>query len=126
MQSVIHEGNANRVQAKLVMECANGPITPEGEQILMSKGITIIPDVLTNCGSAIVCSFERTQGLTDQYWDKDTVRNKLEERIVKAYRETSAVAKELQVSYRDAAWINALRKIEKAMITRGWAWVENG
>ena len=84
-----------------------------------------MPDVLTNCGSAIVCSFERTQGLTDQYWDKDTVRNKLEERIVKAYRETTAVAKELEISYRDAAWINALRKIEKAMITRGWAWVEN-
>lgn len=126
VQSVIHEGNAARVQAKLVMECANGPITPEGEKILMEKGVTIVPDVLTNCGSAIVCSFERTQGLTDQYWDKDTVRDKLEDRIVKAYHATADVAKELDVSYRDAAWINALRKIEKAMLTRGWAWAENG
>ena len=104
------------------MECANGPVTPEGEQILMSKGIVIIPDVLTNCGSAIVCSFERTQGLTDQYWDRDTVRNKLEERIVKSFHETYDTAQAMGVSYRDAAWINALRKIEKAMIIRGRAW----
>ena len=122
VQSVLHEGNADKVKAKLIMECANGPTTPEAEKILYAKGVTIMPDVLTNCGSAIVCSFERTQGLTDQYWDKETVQNKLEERITKAFRETYSVAQELNVSYRDAAWINALRKIEKAMITRGRAW----
>ena len=122
VQSVIHEGNADRVKAKLVMECANGPTTPEGEQILYKKGVTIMPDVLTNCGSAIVCSFERTQGLTDQYWDRDTVRDKLEERIVKSFHETYDTAQAMGVSYRDAAWINALRKIEKAMIIRGRAW----
>lgn len=122
VQSVLHEGNADKVRAKLIMECANGPTTPEAEKILYAKGVTIMPDVLTNCGSAIVCSFERTQGLTDQYWDKETVRSKLEERIVKAFYETYGVAQELGVSYRDAAWINALRKIEKAMITRGRAW----
>ena len=122
VQSVIHEGNAERIKAKLVMECANGPTTPEGEQILYRKGVTIMPDVLTNCGSAIVCSFERTQGLTDQYWDRDTVRDKLEERIVKSFHETYNTATEMGVSYRDAAWINALRKIEKAMIIRGRAW----
>ena len=122
VQSVIHEGNADRVKAKLVMECANGPTTPEGEQILYKKGVTIMPDVLTNCGSAIVCSFERTQGLTDQYWDRDTVRDKLEERIVKSFHETYDTTQAMGVSYRDAAWINALRKIEKAMIIRGRAW----
>ena len=122
VQSVLHEGNAARVQAKLIMECANGPTTPEAEQILYAKGVTIMPDVLTNCGSAIVCSFERTQGLTDQYWDKETVQAKLEERIVKSFHETYDTAKELNVSYRDAAWINALRKIEKAMLIRGRAW----
>lgn len=59
---------------------------------------------------------------TDSYWDRETVRSRLEERIVKAYQQTAAVAKELGVSYRDAAWVNALRKIEKAMLVRGWAW----
>lgn len=104
------------------MECANGPVTPEAEKILYAKGTTIMPDVLTNCGSAIVCSFERTQGLTDQYWDKETVRAKLEERIVKSYHETHMTAQEMGISYRDAAWVNALRKIERAMVLRGWAW----
>ena len=122
VQSVIHEGNAGKIQAKLIMECANGPTTPEAEKILESRGAIIVPDVLVNCGSAIVCSFERTQGLTDSYWDRETVRSRLEERIVKAYQQTAAVAKELGVSYRDAAWVNALRKIEKAMLVRGWAW----
>ena len=122
VQSVIHEGNAGKIQAKLIMECANGPTTPEAEKILESRGVIIVPDVLVNCGSAIVCSFERTQGLTDSYWDRETVRSRLEERIVKAYQQTAAVAKELGVSYRDAAWVNALRKIEKAMLVRGWAW----
>lgn len=122
VQSVIHEGNACKIQAKLIMECANGPTTPEAEKILESRGAIIVPDVLVNCGSAIVCSFERTQGLTDSYWDRETVRSRLEERIVKAYQQTAAVAKELGVSYRDAAWVNALRKIEKAMLVRGWAW----
>ena len=122
VQSVIYEGNAGKIQAKLIMECANGPTTPEAEKILESRGVIIVPDVLVNCGSAIVCSFERTQGLTDSYWDRETVRSRLEERIVKAYQQTAAVAKELGVSYRDAAWVNALRKIEKAMLVRGWAW----
>ena len=122
VQSVIHEGNAGKIQAKLIMECANGPTTPEAEKILESRGVIIVPDVLVNCGSAIVCSFERTQGLTDSYWDRETVRSRLEERIVKAYQQTAAVAKELGVSYRAAAWVNALRKIEKAMLVRGWAW----
>lgn len=120
VQSVITDKNADKVKAKLIMECANGPTTPEAEKILEKRGVTIIPDVLTNCGSAIVCSFERTQGLTDTYWDEETVAAKLEERIVKAYKETSATAKQFKVSFRDGAWVNALLKIQKAMKARGW------
>jgi glutamate dehydrogenase/leucine dehydrogenase len=120
VQSVIHEENANKVKAKLIMECANGPITTEAEKILEKKGVTMIPDVLTNSGSAIVCGFERTQGLTDTYWDLETVNNKLKERILKAYQETIGTAEEKNTSLRNAAWINALHKIGKAMQARGW------
>jgi glutamate dehydrogenase/leucine dehydrogenase len=120
VQSVIHEENANQVKAKLIMECANGPITTEAEKILEKKGVTMIPDVLTNSGSAIVCGFERTQGLTDTYWDLETVNNKLKERILKAYQETIETAEEKNTSLRNAAWINALDKIGKAMQARGW------
>jgi len=120
VQSVITEQNAYRIKAKLIMECANGPIIPEAEKLLEKRGVAIIPDVLTNCGGAIVCSFERTQGLTDTYWDEETVSLKLKERIVKAYKETSETAGRSEVSFRDAAWMNALMKIQKAMKVRGW------
>ena len=120
VQSVIHDGNAADVKAKVIMECANGPVTPEGEKILQDKKVHIVPDVLTNCGSAIVCGFERTQGLTDSYWDLETVNEKLKERIVKAYRETVDTAGKKNTSLRNAAWINALDKLSKSMKARGW------
>lgn len=120
VQSVIHDGNAADVKAKVVMECANGPVTPEGEKILQERNVHIVPDVLTNCGSAIVCGFERTQGLTDSYWDIEMVNAKLKERIVKAYRETVETAEKKNTSYRNAAWINALDKLSKSMKARGW------
>lgn len=120
VQSVINDKNADKIKAKLIMECANGPTTPEAELILEKKGVTIVPDVVTNCGSAIVCSFERTQGLTDTYWDLETINSKLKERIVKAYRETVDTAEEKNTSLRNGAWVNALRKVSSAMKARGW------
>lgn len=120
VQGVITDENADNIKAKLIIEGANGPTTPEAEKVLEEKGITIIPDVLANCGGAIVCSFERTQGLTDTYWDLETVNKKLEERILKAYKETVATAREKNTSFRNAAWVNALIKISKAMKARGW------
>ncbi|MGM0397207.1 MAG: Glu/Leu/Phe/Val family dehydrogenase [Bacillota bacterium] len=120
VQSVIHEKNADQVKAKIIMECANGPVTPEAEKMLEKKGIMVVPDVLTNSGSAIVCSFERTQGLTDDYWELDKVNSKLKEQITKAYKQTYETAEKEKTSMRNAAWINALRKIEKSMKARGW------
>jgi len=117
---VITDRNAEKIRAKLIIEGANGPTTPSAEKILEEKGITIIPDVLANCGGAIVCSFERTQGLTDTYWDLETVNKKLKERVLKAYKETVATAREKNTSFRNAAWVNALIKISKAMKARGW------
>ncbi|MBA7543622.1 Glutamate dehydrogenase [subsurface metagenome] len=120
VQSVITDKNADKVKAKLIIEGANGPTTLGAEKILEGKGVTIMPDVLANCGGAIVCSFERTQGLTDTYWDLETVNKKLKERILKAYKETVATAREKNTSFRNAAWVNALIKISKAMKARGW------
>ncbi|HBY57140.1 MAG TPA: amino acid dehydrogenase [Candidatus Atribacteria bacterium] len=120
VQSVITDENADKIKAQLIIEGANGPTTPGAEKILEEKGITIIPDVLANCGGAIVCSFERTQGLTDTYWDLETVNKKLKERILKAYKETVTTAREKNISLRNAAWVNALTKISKAMKARGW------
>jgi glutamate dehydrogenase/leucine dehydrogenase len=120
VQNVINADNAGRIRAKVIVECANGPVTTEAEAILEKANKTIVPDVLANCGSAIVCGFERTQGLTDDYWDEETVRTKLEDRIVSAYHKIRDTAKEFSTNLRDGAWIYALRKIEQAMKYRGW------
>jgi glutamate dehydrogenase/leucine dehydrogenase len=120
VQSVIHDGNVGRVKAKLIVEGANGPITASAEKVLLDRDVSIIPDVVANCGSAIVCSFERTQGLTDDYWDTETVNTRMEQRILKAYQEAVSTARKYVTgSIRKGAWIFALKKIEKAMKLRG-------
>jgi len=120
VQSVIHDKNVEKVKAKLIAEGANGPITTSAEMVLLDRGVAVVPDVVANCGSAIVCSFERTQGITDDYWDIETVNTRMEQRILKAYQEAVATAKEFGTrSIRNGAWIFALKKIERAMKLRG-------
>jgi len=121
VQSVIHKGNAKDVKAKLILEGANGPVTTEADEELLEKGVTIVPDVVANSGGATVCYFERTQGLSDMYWDLATVNKRLGQRILKAYQDAVTVAREVETpSIRTGAWIHALRKLSKAMKLRGW------
>lgn len=121
VQSVIHKGNAEKVKAKLIVEGANGPVTTEADAVLTARGIKIVPDVVANSGGATVCHFERSQGLSDQYWDLDTVNAHLERRILNAYRYAKEAAGDAGTgSLRVGAWVHALRKIEKAMELRGW------
>lgn len=120
VQDVITNVNAGRIKASLVVEAANAPITPAADDILLKNHKAIVPDVVANCGGAIVCDFERTQGLSNDYWPLDEVKEKLHERIVAAYDEAKAKAIECQVSMRQGAWINALSKIRTAIIWRGW------
>lgn len=120
VQDVINEENADRIKARIIVEAANGPVTPEADRILLDKEVTIIPDVLANSGSAIVCHFERIQGLTDDYWELETVRKRLKVKILKAYREVEETAKRMNISRRDAAWVNAVTKVAEAMRVRGW------
>ncbi len=120
VQSVINENNASRIRAKMIIEAANGPVTPEAEEVLRGKNIPVVPDVASNVGGAIVCHFERIQGLTDEYWDIERVRGQLKDWITRAYHQMMATAKDRNVSLRMAAWINALLKIEASVKKRGW------
>ena len=120
VQSVIHGKNAGQIQAKLIVEAANGPVTTGADAILAERGIPVIPDVVANAGGATVCHFERTQGLTDQYWDLETVNRRLETRILAAYRNAAETSAAHSADVRTGAWIHALKKLERAMILRGW------
>jgi len=120
VQSVIDKENAPKIKAKMIIEAANGPVTPDAEEYLREKDIPVIPDVLANVGGATVCHFERIQGLTDEYWDIERVNRQLKDWILKAYQQMILTAKEKGTSYRMATWINALLKIEASVKKRGW------
>jgi glutamate dehydrogenase len=121
VQDVINEKNAGDIRARIIVEAANGPVTPEADKILIDNGVTIIPDVLANSGSAIVCQYERVQGLSDDYWELDTIRERQRKQILKAYQEVLATAEKMNITMRDAAWVIAVSKIGLAVKTRGWA-----
>lgn len=121
VQNVINAENAAEIKAKLIVEGANGPVTTEADAILMARGTKIVPDVVANSGGAIVCHFERTQGLSDEYWELDRVNASLNKRIMAAYTNSRDRAKEVgTASIRIGAWVEALKKIEQAMKLRGW------
>jgi len=121
VQNVIHEDNASRIKARLIVEGANGPVTTGADKTLLERGVTIVPDVVANSGGATVCHFERTQGLSDAYWDLETVRSKLMTRISQAYQDAARTASDMNVkSLRLGAWMFALQKLEQAMQLRGW------
>ncbi|MCF7936851.1 MAG: Glu/Leu/Phe/Val dehydrogenase [Synergistales bacterium] len=121
VQDVIHSGNAGKLDTSIIVEAANGPVTPEADTLLAQQGVTLIPDILANCGGVIVCDFERIQGLSGDYWDEERVFAKLKERIVGAYRRTAETAKERSTTFRTAAWAYALERVAAAIRLRGWS-----
>ena len=120
VQNVINGNNADNINTKMIIEAANGPITPEAETILKDNGIKVIPDVVANAGGAIVCHYERIQGITDDYWDIEKVEKRLNKQILTAYKNARDTAEEFDTTTRLGAWIVALRKVAEAVKMRGW------
>lgn len=115
----ITEKNADQIRAKIVIEGANGPTTPEADDIMTNKGIVVIPDVIANAGGVTVSYFEWAQNFSSFFWEEDVINNRLERMMQEAYRATAAIASEHQVSLRTAAFINACKRILEARELRG-------
>ncbi len=115
LENQITEKNADRVKAKLILELANGPITPEADEILFSKGIPVVPDILANSGGVIVSTFEWEQNLKNEHWSESEVLEKLRSILCEQSGAIHQKSVELKTDLRRAAFILAISRIAKAM-----------
>lgn len=121
VQGVITREVAETIKARILVEAANAPTTLEADEYLLEQGVNIVPDVLANAGSVHLCQMERTQGFSDEYWSADTIEAERRKRLVRSYREAVDCAERYGLkSIRLGAWINALKRLEEAIVTRGW------
>jgi glutamate dehydrogenase (NAD(P)+) len=120
MEGQIHRDNAARIRATLIVEGANGPTSPEADDILNDRGIQLVPDILANAGGVIVSYFEWVQDLQSFFWDEDEVYRQLERAMKKSFYNTQATAEEHNVDMRTAAQISAIKRVSDAVATRGF------
>jgi len=119
MEGQISEENAPYIRAEIIVEGANGPTTPEADDILNDRGVHIVPDILANAGGVIVSYFEWVQDLQAFFWDVGDIYTRLEKQMQHAYRSTEATAEEYNVDMRTAAQMLGIRRVAEAFETRG-------
>lgn len=119
LENQITAANAANVKAKLVLELANGPVDKAGDDILFRNDVVVLPDILSNAGGVAVSYFEWVQNNYGYYWTLAEVDAKLEEKMVKSFKEIHTLVKSLGVSHREAAYILALNRIIEAEKFRG-------
>ena len=120
LENQLTSENAGKVRAKIVVEGANGPTTPEADAILRQNGVLVVPDILTNCGGVVVSYFEWVQNLQGYYWEFDEVQEKETVVLRRAFRDIWNLAQEYDVDLRTASYMMSIRRVEKAMKLRGW------
>ncbi len=119
LEQVITEDNASLVKARIIVEGANGPITPAADDILEDKGVLVLPDILANAGGVVVSYFEWVQGLQEYFWKEAEVNAKLNDIVTRAFNETWATMENRGTSMRLAAYGLAVQRVAEATVTRG-------
>jgi len=120
IEEVLTAENADRVKAKIILELANGPTTPEADEIFYRKNIVVIPDFLANAGGVTVSYFEWVQNVSGYYWDEDDVYEKLDKKMSKATKEVFDQSDKLKVDPRMAAYTLSIKRVADAMKLRGY------
>lgn len=120
LENVITEANAGRIKANIVAELANGPTTPEADEILHRNGVYVIPDFLCNAGGVTVSYFEQVQNSYDYYWPMDMVHERLDSKMTAAFHAVHDMAQAKKVHNRLAAYLVAVERVAEAAKLRGW------
>lgn len=120
LEGVIHEANAERIKAKVILEMANGPVTPEADAILAKMGVEIIPDILANSGGVVGSYFEWVQSLNRMYWEEAEVLAKIEKIMVGALQASFEEKSKRGGTLREASYRIAVGRVVEAMRLRGW------
>ncbi|MEM2937641.1 MAG: Glu/Leu/Phe/Val dehydrogenase [Thermoplasmata archaeon] len=121
LENQITGNNANKIKAKIVLELANGPTTPEADEILYKKGILDIPDFLANAGGVTVSYFEWVQNINGFYWTLDEVYQRLDQKMTKAFWDVMEAMDKYKIEPRTAAYVVAVKRVADAVKIRGWA-----
>ena len=119
IEDVLTAENAGEVRASLIAEAANAPTTPEADEILVERGVKVIPDILANAGGVTVSYFEWAQNIQQYRWELARVREELAKTMSRAYNEVQATAKEHRTDMRTAAFALAIQRVGRAAISRG-------
>jgi glutamate dehydrogenase/leucine dehydrogenase len=119
LENAITEANAGEVKAKIISEGANGPTTPEADEILNRNGVYVVPDILANAGGVLVSYLEWVQNLQREHWTEEEVNRRLERRMVRAFNDVVRVSKEKGVPLRIAAMVLAVGRVADAFKTLG-------
>jgi glutamate dehydrogenase/leucine dehydrogenase len=119
LENQITEENANQVQAQIVAEAANGPVTLEASLSLEARGVTVLPDILANAGGVVVSYLEWVQGLSYVFWDEERVNREMEHLMVQAYHRVIHQSEVRQIPMRLAAYTLGVGRVAQALIDRG-------
>jgi glutamate dehydrogenase (NAD(P)+) len=119
LECVLHGGNAGAVKARIVAEAANLPTTPEADEVLRKRGITVLPDILVNAGGVVASYFEWTQNLQQLQWEERKVNSELRRYLGLAYQDVAHLAEMEKISLRRAAYMIALERVARAEALRG-------
>lgn len=120
LENAISEKEAEWISSKIIVEAANGPITPEADKIIEAKEIVVVPGILANAGGVIVSYFEWTQNLYGHYWTEDEIEQKEDDALTKTFHEIWAISEKYSVSMREAAYLISVKKVADIMKLRGW------
>jgi glutamate dehydrogenase (NAD(P)+) len=120
LENVITGDNAKNIKAKVVAELANGPTTPEADEVLHKNGKFVIPDFLCNAGGVTVSYFEMVQNKYNFYWELDDVHLRLDQKMTKAFHDVYQMRETHKVHNRAAAYLVAVQRVAEAMRFRGW------